>query len=97
MILPLSFGDAGDLGFEVVHVVVAELQGLREAEPHAVDDRGVVHGVEERHVVATEQAGEHAQIDLEAGGEDQRSLTLHERREAVLELHVDVEGAVEQA
>ena len=75
----------------------ANFRILREAEPRSVDDARVVEVVEEREVMATEQAREHAQVHLETGGEDQRRLTLHERREAILELHVDVERAVQQA
>jgi hypothetical protein len=56
----------------------------------------VVEVIEEHEVMATEQAGEHTQVYLETGGEDQRGLTPHERREAILELHMDVEGAIQQ-
>ena len=94
--LALVVARHAQLLLEVVHVVVAVLVGLAEAEAAAVDDAGVVERVEDRDVGAVEQAGEDAQVDLEAGREGERRLASHELREALLELDVDLERAVEQ-
>ena len=49
-----------------------ELDGRAEAEPGAVDDAGVVELVEVDDVAAPDQAGDDAEVRLEAGGEGQR-------------------------
>ena len=89
--------DGLDLVLQISHVVVAELVVLAEAQAAAVDDARVIQAVEQGDVEAAEQAREDAEIDLEAGGKGQRGLALHEFGQAFLELHVEVERAVEQA
>jgi hypothetical protein len=95
----LAFVGGGvlELLLQVVHVVVAILEVLAEAEAAAVDDAGVVQAVEERQVAAFEQAGQDAQVDLETGGEHEHGFALHELGQSLLELHVDVQGSVEQS
>jgi hypothetical protein len=85
-----------ELLLEVCHVVVLVLVVLAEAETTAVDDAGVVEVVEDGDVAASQQRGEHAEIHLEAGGEGERGVALHELGDLLLELDVDVEGAIEQ-
>ena len=87
----------GELALEVFHVVVLELDHLGEAETRAVDDAGVIQCIEEDHVLATEEAAQHSEVHLEAGGEGERGLALHERGETILELDVEVERAVQEA
>jgi hypothetical protein len=87
----------GELLGEIFHVVVAVLVAAPEAEAAAVDDARVVEAIEKGDVVALEQARQHTEIDLVAGGEGQHRFAAHELRQALLELYVDVERTVEEA
>ena len=57
---------------ELVHVRIGEAVALRLAEPHAVDDRGVVEAVGNDRVLFAEQRLEHAAIGVETGREHDR-------------------------
>lgn len=48
----------------------------------------MIERVEQRHIVATQQAGEHARIDLEARRKGERILAPRELGELLLELEV---------
>ena len=67
------------LGLEVGHVVVGVAEALGLAEPHAVDDRGVVERVGDDRVLLAEQRLEQAAIGVEAGGIEDRVLHAEER------------------
>jgi hypothetical protein len=69
--LSLLVGGVLELLLEVRHVVVAELVAAAEPEATPIDDAGVIEAVEERDVRAVEQARQHSQVDLVAGGEDE--------------------------
>jgi len=87
---------ARELVVEIRHVVVTELDDPPEAQPGAVDDARVIEAVEKHRVVPTEQAREHAQVDLKPGSEGKRRLAAHECRETLLQFNVDAERPVEQ-
>ena len=57
----------------------------------------VIERVEEHRAVTVEQRGQDAQVHLEAGGEGEGGFASHELGQALLEPHVQVEGAVQQA
>ena len=57
---------------ELVHVRIGEAVPLRLAEPHAVDDRGVVEAVGNDRIFVSKQRLEHAAIGVETGGEHNR-------------------------
>ena len=82
---------------QVRHVVVAELAHLAETQAAAVDDAGVVQGVQEDESAAEAQASHDAQVHLETGAVGHRGLLAHELGELRLQLFVEVEGAVEEA
>ena len=65
---------AAERALELVHAVVAEGAHLRPREQHAVEDRGVVAGVDDHRVAGVEQRAERAHVRLMAGGEDDRVL-----------------------
>ena len=81
---------------QVLHVVVVELDHGPEPKPGSIDDAGVVELVEVHDVAALNQAGDHSQVYLEAGGKRQRRRFVHELGEFLLKLNVDVQGAVKE-
>ena len=95
--LALGLGRVSELLLQVGHVVVAELVVAAEAQAAAVDDAGVIEGVEECDVRSVQQTREDAQVHLEAGRERKGLLAAHELGDTLFQLDVDVEGAVEQA
>ena len=70
---------------------------MAPGELGAGDERVVGVLVEDRVVLAPEQAGDRAHVGDVAGGEHERGLTAVEVGELLLELAVEVEGAVEEA
>ena len=89
-------GGPGEFSFEVAHVIVLVFHGLSEAQADTVDDRGVIHVVEEGQILAADQAGQDAEIDLETRCEGERGFDVHEGGEPLFELDMDIESAVEQ-
>ena len=79
-----------------LHVVVGELQHVAVGEPAAVDDAGVVEGVEEDVAAVESQAGNHAQVDLEARAVGHGLLLAHQAGQLLLQRQVDVERPVEE-
>ena len=94
---PLASDVVLHLAAQIVDVVVAELADVAEGEPRAVDDAGVVLLVEVDRVALADEAGDHAEVHLEAGGEDERGVLSHELGQPLLELDVEVERAVQEA
>ena len=88
---------AGEGALELVEAVVAEGAHLGLREQHAVEDRGVVAGVDDHRVGGAEQRAERADVGLVAGGEDDRVVGAHPLGQLALELQVQGGGAVEQA
>ena len=85
------------LGLEVAHVDVLVDEALRLAQPHAVDDRGVVELVGEDRVVRAEQRLEDAAVRVEAGRVEDRVLHAEERGDPLLELAVQRLRAADEA
>ena len=48
--------------FEIVRVIMSKLERLAVRKAHAVDDRGVIHLVEDRDVVSIKQAGQDTDV-----------------------------------
>ena len=71
---------------ELVHVRIGEAVALRLAEPHAVDDRGVVEAVGNDRVLFAQQRLEHAAIGVETGGEHDRIRLAQVLGDRLLEL-----------
>ena len=88
-------GDAEFL-LEAAHVVVRELEGLAEAKARAVDDAGVIQGVEEHEPVSEAEAAHHSQIGLEAGAVGHSFVFADELCELFFELQVDIQRAVQE-
>ena len=74
----------------------SELADVAQPQPGAVDDAGVVLLVQVDHVAPLDQAGDRAQIDLEAGGEGDGRRLAHEVGELFFQLFVDDQRAVEE-
>ena len=74
-----------------------EFQLLGKTETHAVENRSVVHRIEQGHVTATEEAGKNADVDPIARRKNQRRLAMHELGKPLLEMDVDIESAIQQA
>lgn len=85
-----------ELLLEAVHVVVAVLEVVGEAEAAAFDDGGVVLLVEDDVVLSAGEGGDNAEVDAEAGGVDHGVFLAHVLGQARLELLVNLEGAVEE-
>ena len=73
-----------------LHVVVGELQYVAVGETAAVDDAGVVERVEEDVAAPESQAGNHAQVDLEARAVGHGLLLAHQAGQLLLQLQMDV-------
>ena len=71
---------------ELIHVRIGEAIALGLAEPHAVDDRGVVEAVGNDRVLLVEQRLEHAAIGVETGGEHDRVVLAQMLGDRLLEL-----------
>ena len=95
--LPGSSGRSRQHAAEPFDVVVRETLQRRAGELRAGDQRVVGVLVEHRVVLAPEEAGDGADVGDVAGGEHERGFTAVEVGQLVLELAVEVEGAVEQA
>jgi hypothetical protein len=82
---------------EVGEVGVGVAEPGRLAQPHPVDDRGVVQGVADDRVLGAQQRLEQPGVGVEAAGVEDRVLGADERRDAPLELAVLVLGAADEA
>ena len=76
---------------------MAEGAQLRAREQAAVEDRGVIAGVDDHRVAGREDRAERADVGLVAGREDDRVLGVHPLRDLALEVEVQRDRAVEQA
>ena len=76
---------------------MAELAHFAETQAAAVDDAGMVQGVQEDEAAAETEATHDAQVHLEAGAVGYGRFLAHELRQLRLQLLVNVEGAVEEA
>ena len=85
-----------ELAFQGAHVVVGELAHLAETQTAAVDDAGVVQGVQEDVAAAETEATHDAQVHLESGAVGHGFFLAHELRQFLFQLLVDVEGTVEE-
>ena len=83
--------------FELAGVAVRVAQPARLAEPHTVDDRGVVEGVGDDRVVLAEQRLEEPGVGVEAGRVENRVLATEECADPRLELAVDVLRTADEA
>src|SRR5436189_171906 len=86
-----------EAALEVGHVVVVVAPALGLAQPHAVDDRGVIECIRDDRVLLGEQRLEHAAVGVEAGGVEQRVLGAEEGRDLLLQRLVQVLGAADEA
>ncbi len=75
---------------------MAEFAHLAEAQAAAVDDAGVVEGVEEDESAAEGQAADDSQVDLESGAVGYGLVLADEFGKLGFEFFVDIEGAVEK-
>ena len=82
---------------EIGHVVVGVAVAPRLAEPHAVDDRGVVQRVRDDRVLLAEQRLEQPAIGVEAGAVEDRVLHAEKRGDLRLELLVLLLRAADEA
>ena len=71
-------GSLLELRFEIGHVVVFVAEPLGLAEPHAVDDAGVVQFVGDDRVFGPEERLEQPAVGVEAGGVEDRVLHAEE-------------------
>ena len=85
------------LGLEVVHVGVGETVALGFAQPHAVDDRGMVQAVGDDGVLGPEQRLEDAAVGVEGGGEQDRVLKAEIVGDGAFQLLVDLQRAADEA
>src|SRR3546814_20799304 len=79
---------------DLVAVRVAVAPGL--AQPHAVDDRGVVERVGDDGIVLAQQRLEQAAVGVEAGGVEDRVALAEEVGARLLQLLVQVLGRSEE-
>ena len=85
------------LCLQVRHVVVLVAIALRLAEPHAVDDAGVVELVGNDRVFGAQQHFEQAPVGIEAGRVEDRVLEAEEPAEARFGFLVQVLRAADEA
>ena len=84
------------LGLEVGHVAVGVDLPLGAAQPHAVDDAGVIERVADYGVLGAEYGLEQARIRVEARRVEDRVLGAHELAQAPLEVLVDLLSAADE-
>ena len=82
---------------QVLHVGVGIAVALCLAQPHAVDDRGVVQSVADDSILVGEQRFEHAAVGIEAGSIEDGVLGLEIVGDGSLELLVDVLRTADEA
>ena len=88
---------AGEPAVEVLGVVVAEAYQLGARQRASVIDRGMRIGVEIDRVLGAGQAGDHAEIGLVAGREDDAVAAPEKVGELALEREMHVIGAIGDA
>ena len=75
--------------FESVYVVMLIFPDLAEGEATAVHDACMIGHVDNRGIVALDKSGDHSQIGLVAGREDQRSFFPQEPCQLFFQFFVD--------
>ena len=88
---------AREFALQRTQVAMRKAVHRAEREACAVHDAGMVQLVREKVVVTADQRGDHAEVRLETRREDQRRLLVHEPGEALLQLLVQVQRAVQEA
>ena len=88
-------GDA-ELLLQAAHVVVRELEGLAQAKTRAVDDAGVIQGIQEHESVAEAEAAHHSQVGLETGAVSHCFVFADELRELFFKFKVYIQRAVQE-
>ncbi len=86
-----------ELGFQLGHVVVGVAIALGLAQPHAVDDGGVVEGIGDDGIFGAEQGLEQAAIGIETGGVEDGVFGAEEGRHLLLQRFVLILGAADEA
>ena len=81
---------------QVVHVVVAVFLRVGVGDELALHDRGVDTLVVEEVVATADHIGYHAAVGQEARREEHHIVLAQELRQLVLQLHMDVQRAVEE-
>ena len=82
---------------QIANVIVLEPLHVRRAEPRAVHDAGVRVLVHDHHVALVHERRDAAQVGQIAGRVDQSGFLAGELGQPLLQLHVHLEGAVEEA
>ncbi|MFO0938249.1 MAG: hypothetical protein U0798_17225 [Gemmataceae bacterium] len=77
------------LGLEVGHVVMLVTKALSLAEPHAIDDAGVIQFIRKNGVLFGEKRFEQAAVGIEAGNVQDGIGLAEERGDGPLGLLVD--------
>jgi hypothetical protein len=83
--------------FQLVHVRVGEAIAFGLAQPHPVDDRGVVQAVGDDGVVLAQQGFEQAAVGVEGGGEQDGVLETQIAGDGRFQLLVDLQRAADEA
>ena len=95
---PVPVAVQGEEAAQVVRIVVLELLDLgADGEARAVVDAGVVLPVEVDRVALAREGRQDAEVDLEARRKRHAGRLFHEDGEALFQLDVDVERAVQEA
>ena len=84
-------------GLQFVHVGVGVAVALRLAQPHAVDDRGVVERIGNDGVALVQQRLEHAAVGVETGGEQDGVVLVEMRGDLALQRAMLVLRAADEA
>uniref|UniRef100_A0A831TD92 Sodium:proton antiporter n=1 Tax=Thermorudis peleae TaxID=1382356 RepID=A0A831TD92_9BACT len=86
-----------ELGLQIVHVGGGEAIAFGLAQPHPVDDRGMVQGVRDDRVLRPEQRFEDAAVGVEGGGEQDGVLEAQIVGGGPLQLLVNLQCAADEA
>ena len=89
-------GHGAELLLQRPHIVVLEFEDLAETQAAAVDDAGVVEGIQKDESVPESQARNHSQIDLETGAVCNCFVLAHEGGKFLFKFEMYVEGAVQE-
>jgi hypothetical protein len=84
------------LRFQIGHVVIGIAEPFGLAQPHPVDDGGMVQGVADDRVLGAEQGFEEAAVGVEAGAVQDGVLGSQKFGQAALKLLVHVLGAADE-
>ena len=92
-----AIGRGDQLPFKIRHVIVGVAQALRLAQPHPVDDRGVVQGIGNDGIFRSEQRLEDPAIGIETGWKDDGVLRAKVVGNADLEIAMQILGSAYEA